>query len=161
MTLILTFLLCAGTGGTIVLELISRRRQLLSMLELIRYLRREIRLSGLPLNRLFSSSSCPKDLPLLEAMNCDEPFDLLENYRKGKALSAESSFFSPSDWEACDVLFSALGQGDLEEQERRLAAAEEYFSDAAEGVRRDISGKGRSALVLGCSVGAVLVLILM
>lgn len=159
--LILTFLLCAGTGGAIVLELISRRRQLLSMVELIRYLRREIRLSGLPLNRLFSSPACPGNLPLVQAISCNEPFDLAENYRKARISSEESSFFSSSDWEACDALFFALGQGDLEEQERRLDMAERYFSDAAEGVRRDISGKGRSALVLGCSVGAVLVLILL
>lgn len=161
MMLILTFLLCAGTGGTIALELISRRRQLLSMLELIRYLRREIRFSGLPLNRLLSAPSCPKDLPPVQGMCFDEPFDLAENYRRGKLACGESSFFSAADWEACDDLFFALGQGDLEEQERRLETAEGYFSDTAEGVRRDISGKGRSALVLGCSVGAVLVLILL
>ncbi len=142
------------------LELSCRRRQLCEMLDLISYLRREISCSCAPLHQIFSNESCPKNLPLLRQMDFREPFDLAESYGTAKNKTAGEMFFSDSDWTACDALFTSLGFGDLSEQERRLSRGEIQFSEAEKSVRELTRTKGRPALVLGCSAGIVLVLML-
>ncbi len=159
--LFLVFLLCVGVSGIYVLELTARRRQISQMLRLIRYLRREIRCCAAPLHHILSSENCPKGLPLLRVFSFEDPFDLTENYRKSKDLCEKEMFFSPEEWTAADDLFFDLGQGDGEEQERLLLQAETIFSQAEITVKESLSKNGKSALVLGCCAGAVLVLLLL
>ena len=154
------FLISAGVGAVYALELYSKRRQIDGFLSLIRYLRREIRCSGAPLHRVLSDGDCSALFPLVREMDCTEPFDLREQYRKAKASSSGEIFFSESEWNACDELFDSLGRGDLEEQEHRLLLAEEFFTAARSSAQEAFGKKGKSALVLGCSAGAVLVMML-
>ena len=60
-----------------------------------------------------------------------------------------------------DDLFFNLGQGDSDEQERLLSQAESVFSQAEITVKEMLMKNGKSALVLGCCAGAVLVLLLL
>jgi stage III sporulation protein AB len=158
--LIVVFLISAGVGAVYALELLSKRRQIDGFLLLIRYLRREIRCSASPLHRIFSGVDCPVGFPLIREMNFSEPFDLCESYRRAKAKSKGEIFFSEQDWKNCDELFESLGRGDLQEQEQRLVTAEEYFNEARKSADDAVGKKGKSALVLGCSVGVVLVMML-
>lgn len=158
--LILVFLLCAGCGGIYVLDLSARRRQIQQMQILIRHLRREIRCSYAPLCQVFSSEQCPKDLPLLREMDLSQPFDLITSYEKSKRTCKVEMFFTEEEWSASDQLFHSLGQGDLSEQETRLSLAESAFCEAEKNARNTMEKNGKPAIVLGCSLGAVLVLML-
>lgn len=159
--LILVFLLCAGCGAVYVLDLSVRRRQIGQMLELIRFLRREIRCSGTPLHHLLSSDSCPGELPLVREFNISEPFDLTESYEKAKCSCKSEMFFTEKEWATADELFYSLGQGDVTEQESRLSVSETAFLEAEREVRSIIGKNGKPAVILGCSAGAVLVLMLL
>ncbi len=158
--LILVFLLCAGCGGVYVLDLSARRRQIRQMQDLIRYLRREIRCSGAPLHRILSSEQCPSDLPILREMELAEPFDLIASYENSKRSCNAEMFFTEEEWSASDHLFYALGQGDFVEQESRLSLAESAFSEAEKNAQKTMERNGKPAIVLGCSLGAVFVLML-
>ncbi len=158
--LILVFLLCAGCGGIYVLDLSARHRQIRQMQDLIRYLRREIRCSCAPLHRILSAEQCPSDLPLLREMELEEPFDLIASYERSKRSCNAEMFFTEEEWSAANHLFYALGQGDLSEQENRLMLAESAFCEAEKKARNTMEKNGRPAIVLGCSLGAVLVLML-
>lgn len=144
-----------------VLDLWIRRRQVHQMVELIRYLRREIRCTAAPLHQILQSPSCPKELPLLQEMDLSEPFDLSEAYRKAKLQSESSMFFSSVEWAPAEELFLSLGQGDGLEQETLLQIGEAAFTEAERNVSTVIGKNGKPALVLGCSAGAVLVLMLL
>ncbi len=159
--LILVFLLCAGCGIVYFLDLSARRRQIGQMLELIRYLQREIRCSYAPLHQIFSSDACPPQFPLLRDLDLSEPFDLAASYEKSKRSCKGEMFFSDDEWTAADQLFHSLGQGDGTEQEHRLSLAESVFSEAERSVKDSMGKNGKSAIVLGCSAGAVLVLMLL
>ena len=91
----------------------------------------------------------------------EEPFDLTENYRNSKENSQKETFFSSEEWRAMDDLFFNLGQGDSDEQERLLSQAESVFSQAEITVKEMLIKNGKSAFVLGCCAGAVLVLLLL
>ncbi len=159
--MILVFLLCGGCGAVFLLELCCRRRQITQMLDIIRYLRRDICCSRAPLHHILSQESCPKELPLLQYMDFSEPFDLSASYLKAKAHSESEMFFSEEEWEASDALFSVLGLGDVTEQERCLSQAEGRFESSEKMAKELIGSKGKPALVLGCSAGVVLVLMLL
>lgn len=159
--LILVFLLCGGSGAVYVLDLSVRRRQISQMLDLIRFLRREIRCSGAPLHYLLSSTACPSDLPLVRDMDASEPFDLTVAYEKAKNVSKSEMFFTEKEWGIADELFYSLGQGDGEAQETLLSGSELAFLEAEREVRSVIGKNGKPAVVLGCSAGAVLVLMLL
>ncbi len=159
--MILVFLLCSGCGVVYVLDLSVRRKQIQEMLELIRYLRREIRCSYAPLHQILSSEYCPVKLPLLREMNLSEPFDLTESYQSSKCICKGEMFFSEREWEASDHLFLSLGRGDGAEQEERLSLAETAFLSAEQSAGEALGKKGKAAVVLGCSAGAVLVLMLL
>lgn len=157
--LLTVFLLCAGIGIVYVLDLQARRRQIAQMLELIRFFRREIRCSFVPIPELLSRNTV--DLPLLRTIDHKTPFDLVASYQKAKTHSRSEMFFTEQDWNAVDALFSSLGQGDEAEQTEYLNACEAYFLQAEAESRELLYKKGRPALVLGGSAGAVLVLILL
>ena len=129
------------------------------MIRMIRYLQREIRCSGESLPRLISHPDCPRDLPLLRRLSCEEPFDLSDAYRNAKEKSQVEMFFSGNDWQLCDDLFESLGRGDLAEQDRRLTLGESAFLQAEQMISEKIRTTGRPAVVLGCSFGAVFVLL--
>jgi stage III sporulation protein AB len=131
------------------------------MLQLIRYLRREIRCYGAPLSSVIFSENCPKNLPLVRCFESNCPFDLISVYTKAKADSGTEMFFSSKDWQIADQLFFSLGQGDSSEQEILLSLAEESFSLGERELKDTIGKNGKSALVLGCCAGAVLVLLLL
>ena len=126
------------------------------MLDVIRYLRREIRCSSIPLPRLLAS--CDTALPLLSAMNCEEPFDLVSSYLAAKEVCRGEMLFCEDAWRATDRLFLSLGRGDLTAQEECFSVCETVFQTELEGMREKIVRNGKPALVLGCSVGAVFVL---
>ena len=159
--LILIFLLCVGCGVIYALDLFARRRQIEQVLHLIRYLRREIRCFGAPLNQILSSPRCPSDLPFLHRMDFSEPFDLSAAYENAKRSCKGEMLFSDKEWDAADRLFLSLGQGDLSEQENQLSLAESAFSEAERDARESLGKNGKPAIVLGCSLGAVLVLMLL
>ena len=157
--LLLIFLLCGGIGVIYVLDLMTRRRQIEEMLAWIRFLRREIRCKSAPMAALLSDKI--NSLPLFRDLKCEEPFDLAEAYERAKAVSHGEMLFGHEEWKAADELFCSLGIGDVTEQEHRLDLCEGVFSRSEEAAREALGKNGKSALVLGCSVGAVLVLMLM
>lgn len=69
--------------------------------------------------------------------------------------------FSESEWQACDCLFSDLGNGDREAQVELLSLCEEKFGARLQEVCETAHRNGKPALVLGGAAGAVLVLMLM
>lgn len=138
------------------MDLKARRMQFAQTLELIRCLRREIRCDSLPLPQVLRS--CKNSLPLLEVMNCAEPFDLISSYEEAKLNCMEQTLLDREAWQALDSLFYALGRGDVLAQEERLEVCESYFFHAEEEARGRIMRNGKPAIVLGSSVGAILVL---
>lgn len=100
-------------------------------------------------------------LPLLQAMECQEPFDLAEAYRRAKSTTQSEMLFGYEEWNAADELFRSMGIGDVAEQEHRLNLCETAFLRAEESARDALGKNGKPAVVLGCSVGAVLVLMLL
>lgn len=131
------------------------------MRDLIQFLHREIRLSHAPLNILLKERQTPDSLPILREMDFSDPFDILLSYEKAKRSCKGEMFFTEEEWRAADRLFSSLGQGDVSEQEACLSFAQSAFSQSEERVRDSIGKNGKSAVVLGCSLGAVLVLMLL
>lgn len=129
------------------------------MTDLIRRLRREIRFSILPLNRILSD--CREEHPLIRAMDCAEPFDLDQAYRLASDAVRKESFLNRGDWMILDRLFRSLGRGDLSEQEASLALCEEELSRRESEARDSFGKKAKPALVLSCSAGAVLWLLAM
>ncbi len=123
-------------------------------------MRRDISCSYAPLHQILKSESCPKSLPFLQQMSFAEPFDLSASYTDAKAKAKGEMFFTEQEWSACDMLFSSLGQGDVSEQERRLAQAKLQFDESEKIVRDLTRTKGKPALVIGCSVGIFFVLML-
>ncbi len=142
-----------------VFELIARRRQIGQMLELIRFLRREIRCSGMAIPNLLGSY--PSDLPILSEMDCSEPFDLVSSYDNAKKNSRGEMLLKEEEWSATDELFYSLGLGDVEEQQTRLTVCEKTFLQVEKEAKEAIKRNGKPAVVLGCSVGAVLVMMLL
>ena len=131
------------------------------MRDLIQFLSREIRLSHTPLNVLLKEKQGPSSLPVLREMDFTDPFDLMQSYEKAKQICKGEMFFTEDEWRASDRLFSSLGQGDVSEQENCLTFALSAFSESETQVRDSIGKNGKSAVVLGCSLGAVLVLMLL
>lgn len=156
--LLLIFLLCGGIGVIYVLDLMARRRQMVQMLEWIRFLRREIRCESASMSSLLRKKV--NTLPLLQALECREPFDLAEAYERAKIVSQGEMLFGHEEWNATDELFRSMGIGDVTEQENRLSLCEGVFLRSEESAREALGKNGKPALVLGCSVGAVLVLML-
>ncbi|MBQ4322709.1 MAG: stage III sporulation protein AB [Clostridia bacterium] len=146
-------------GLIYVLELRARRCQLMKGIEFLRYLRREIRWTSTTIPQLIRN--CPVDFPLASAMDCSEPFDLTSAYREALDQCGKELFFRAEEREAMDRLFLSLGQGDLTSQEECLKACEETFLRCVEGTGVLLSRNGKSAVVLGASFGAVLVLLLL
>ena len=159
--LILVFLICAGCGVVYALDLSARRRQILEMQDLIRHLRREIRCSFAPLPRILSDHKSTSNLPLLREMELSEPFDLTVSYEKSKRSCHGEMFFTDAEWKVSDHLFYSLGQGDLAEQENCLLLAESSFCESEKNAKTAMEKNGKPAMVLGCSLGAVLVLMLL
>ena len=159
--LTLIFLLCAGCGVIYLLDLIARRSQILQMRDLIQFLHREIRLSHAPLNLLLKEEQAINGIPILREMDFSDPFDLHQSYEKAKRSCKGEMFFTDEEWRAADRLFLSIGQGDVSEQESCLSFAQSAFSQSEERVRDAIGKQGKSAIVLGCSMGAVLVLMLL
>ena len=129
------------------------------MLELIRFFRREIRCSFLPLPDIISQS--PQSLPLVSAFDTQEPFDLVLSYEKAKESSFEEMFFTKEDWASVDALFRSLGKGDGAEQTEYLNFCEDYFLRAEAESAEALGKKGKPAVVLGCAAGTMLILLLM
>jgi hypothetical protein len=128
------------------------------MIRFLRYLRREIRCQSRPIVDLLNSFQT--DLPVLCKMELREPFDLLCSYRDAKIRTAGEMFFSSADWQAADELFCVLGHGDLEAQDESLRICEEAFCRSVGCLREKVARNGKPAMVLGVSVGAVLILLL-
>lgn len=143
------------------LDLSARRRQILEMQNLIRYLRREIRCSFAPLPQILAEYQSSTDLPLVRDMELSEPFDLTASYEKSKRSCHGEMFFTDGEWSVSDHLFHSLGQGDLAEQENCLLLAESSFCQAEKDAKTAMEKNGKPAMVLGCSLGAVLVLMLL
>ncbi len=133
----------------------------MQMRELIQFLHREIRLSHAPLNALLKETQTLNSLPILREMDFSAPFDILQSYENAKRSCKGEMFFTEEEWRATDRLFFSLGQGDVSEQEGCLSLAQSAFSESEERVRDSIGKNGKSAVVLGCSLGAVLVLMLL
>ena len=106
MVLTAVFLTCAGLGIGYLLELKARRLQLNQVVELILYLQREIRCDSAPLPHLLRRCHIP--FPLLEAMDCTEPFDLLSSYECAKKKCADQLFLDGEARRALDALFLPL-----------------------------------------------------
>ena len=131
-----------------------RRKELTQMADLVRRLRREIRFSALPLNRILFD--CREDHPLILAMDCSEPFDLDQSYRLASDAVRKESFLNRGDWAILDRLFRSLGRGDLSEQEACLALCEEELSRRESEARDSFGKRAKPALVLSSSAGAIL-----
>lgn len=138
-------------------ELRARRTRLEQLLGLTRYLRREIRCEAVPLPILLTGFQ--ENLPLLRLMDCNEPFDLVASYEEAKSLCRDVMLLDEDSWRALDALFFSLGRGDGAAQEEALSACEAYLRGAVEAAKEKILRNGKPALVLGCSFGAILVLI--
>lgn len=143
------------------LDLSARRRQILEMQDLIRCLRREIRCSYAPLPRILSDQKSASNLPLLREMELSDPFDLTASYEKSKRFCRGEMFFTEAEWKVSDQLFHSLGQGDVTEQENCLLLADSAFCEAEKNAKTAMEKNGKPAMVLGCSLGAVLVLMLL
>ena len=129
-------------------------------MDLIRYLRRQIRCENGLLPQILREAAVENPLPILRAIDLAEPFDLSRAYRNAKECCSAEMFFSRGEWNETDRLFCELGQGDRETQGRQLELREAAFAELLREAESRLRKNGRLALVLGGCSGAMLVLML-